>query len=93
MPETYKFSISEYDETMGTVEVCCAEAGEYALIVADYEDGELKNIKTEVLDFQAGSNTVPLPKELTLSLGDTIFLWKNMKNIQPLCEAYTIKEG
>lgn len=90
-PETYEFSISDYDEKMCTVVVCCAEAGEYALIFADYEGSALNDMKTEVLNFKAGENTVFLPKELTLSFGDKIFLWKDIKNIQPLCEAYTIK--
>lgn len=90
-PETYEFSISDYDEKMGTVVVCCAEAGEYALIFTDYEKDRLNDIKMEVLDFKAGLNTVPLPKELMLSSGDKIFLWENMENIKPLCEAYTIK--
>lgn len=89
-PETYEFSISNYDEKMGTVVVCCAEAGEYALIFADYEDSALYDMKMEILDFKAGLNTVSLPKDLTLSFGDKIFLW-DMKNIRPLCDAYTIK--
>ena len=90
-PETYEFSISDYDEKMGTVMVSCAEAGEYALIFADYEKDRLNDMKMEVLDFEAGLNPVPLPKELTISSGDKIFLWENMEAIKPLCEAYTIK--
>ena len=90
-PETYEFSISDYDKKMGTVMVSCAEAGEYALIFADYEKDRLNDMKMEVLDFEAGLNPVPLPKELTISSGDKIFLWENIENIQPLCEAYTIK--
>ena len=90
-PETYEFSISDYDEKMGTVMVSCAEAGEYALIFADYEKDRLNDMKMEVLDFEAGLNPVPLPKELTISSGDKIFLWENMETIKPLCEAYTIK--
>ena len=90
-PETYEFSISDYNEKMGTVMVSCAEAGEYALIFADYEKDRLNDMKMEVLDFEAGLNPVSLPKELTLSSGDKIFLWENMEAIKPLCEAYTIK--
>lgn len=91
VPEAYEFSIWDYDEKMGTAVVCCAEAGEYALIFADYEKDRLNAVKTEVSDLKAGLNIVPLPKELTLSSGDKIALWKNTKNIQPLCEAYPIK--
>ena len=90
-PETYEFSILDYDEKMGTVMVSCAEAGEYALIFAYYEKDRLNDMKMEVLDFEAGLNPVPLPKELTISSGDKIFLWENMEAIKPLCEAYTIK--
>lgn len=90
-PETYEFSISNYDEKMGTVAVNCAKAGTYALVFADYEKDRLNDMKMEVSDFKAGLNNVPLPKELTISSGDKIFLWESIENIQPLCEAYTIK--
>lgn len=90
-PESNEFSISGYDEKSGTITVYCTKAGEYAVIFADYEKDRLNDMTMEVLDFKAGENTVSLTKGLTLSFGDKIFLWKDMKNIQPLCEACTIK--
>ncbi|MGN1121530.1 MAG: hypothetical protein ACI4RV_04110 [Eubacteriales bacterium] len=90
-PQDAAFSVSDYDEKMGTVTVTCAKDGEYALIFADYEKGILQAVKTEILTLKAGANTVSLPKELFLSSGDRIFLWSNLLLLQPLCEAYVIK--
>ena len=90
-PESYKFSISDYDEKSGTVNVSCAKAGEYTLVFADYEKDALNGMTTEVQSLKAGVNILPLPKELTLSFGDKIFLWENMETIKPICEAYMIK--
>lgn len=90
-PERDSFSISGYDEKSQTVTVSCTKDGEYILIFADYEKEALNCIQFDFPACKAGTNELPLPKGLSLSAGDKIFLWDNLKTIQPLCGAYTIK--
>lgn len=91
MPLVYKFAVSDYDTAAGTVDVSCASAGEYALIFADYENGALNSAKMMVQSFKAATATVEVPKEISLSSDDKIFLWSNINTMQPLCEAYIVK--
>lgn len=92
VPPVYEFSVSDYDAAAGTVNVSCAAAGEYALIFADYENGALNSAKIMVQSFKAGTVTaVEVPKEISLSPDDKIFLWNDINAIHPLCEAYTVK--
>lgn len=85
------FSINAYDLKEGLVTVTCAEAGEYTLVFADYEDNKLNNVRLVPQKFNAGVNYVNKPEDIEMYVGDKIFLWENMEAIKPLCEAYTIK--
>lgn len=85
------FSINAYYLKEGLVTVTCAEAGEYTLVFADYEDNKLNNVRLVPQKFNAGVNYVNKPEDIEMYVGDKIFLWENMEAIKPLCEAYTIK--
>lgn len=85
------FSINAYDLKEGLVTVTCAEAGEYTLVFADYEDNKLNNVRLVPQKFNAGVNYVNKPEDIEMYVGDKIFLWENMETIKPLCEAYPIK--
>lgn len=84
-------SINAYDLKEGLVTVTCAEAGEYTLVFADYEDNKLNNVRLVPQKFNAGVNYVNKPEDIEMYVGDKIFLWENMETIKPLCEAYPIK--
>ncbi len=63
----------------------------YTLIFADYENGTLSAVDT--VDFTVKNPdtfTVPSEKDISLSAGDKIMLWDSMKNLTPLCSAYTL---
>ena len=73
------------------VTVTCAEAGEYTLVFADYEDNKLNNVRLVPQKFNAGVNYVNKPEDIEMYVGDKILLLESIENIRPLCEAYPIK--
>ncbi|MDO5762336.1 MAG: hypothetical protein Q4P12_06715, partial [Bacteroidales bacterium] len=83
------FTINDYDGK--TAIISCPEAGEYTTVFVDYEGNILNKAKIVAQKFSSGVNYVNKPKDIEMSAGDKIFLWKDMKSIQPLCEAYTVK--
>lgn len=90
IPEKGVFYIADYDEKAGAVTVSCAEAGEYYLVFADYENKTLKNVQYVKSNFNSGLNTIETKLDFSLSLGDKIFFWESMANLCPLCDEYEI---
>ena len=69
-----------------------AEAGNYSLVFADYENNSLENVDIVKCDFKEGTNVIPQGTEnFTLADGDKVMLWYDMIDQVPVCKELTIK--
>ena len=77
-----------------TLAIDCEKGGAYTIVFASYDtSGKMTTVKTLTAEFNAGVNSdVKIPEDVTLEVGDKIFLWENLKTLRPLCNAYTVNK-
>ncbi len=89
------FEIAAYDSGKKEITVIIPTAGTYSLIVGDYENGELNDLKEFALSVTgdlAGKQKISVEDIFQISEGDHIMLWKNTSDdITPLCKSYKVK--
>lgn len=64
------------------------EAGTYTVIFADYNGTTFVEADIQPLTLKQGYNNIPTT--LTLTDGDKVFLWKDLKTLVPICEAANV---
>lgn len=74
-----------------TAAVVIPVEGIYTLIVADYENEELINLKEITLGNITGKQTVGFDCDFEINSGDSIMLWKSTSDdVTPLCRSYKV---
>lgn len=77
-----------FDYTAQKAKVYVKNAGTYTVIFANYSENTLVETDVQTLSMKQGYNNIST--NLTLTNGDKIFLWQDMKTLTPVCESAVI---
>jgi len=77
-----------FDTETQKAKIYLKEAGTYTVIFADYDGTIFKEANIQPLTLKQGYNSIPTT--LTLTNGDKVFLWKDLKTLVPICEVLEI---
>lgn len=74
-----------------TVTVSIPTAGDYTIVLADYEGGRMNGVKTVPVTTTQANEIVTKPAEISLGTGDKVMLLDNFSNFTPMCGCYDVK--
>ncbi len=77
-----------FDTETQKAKIYLKEAGTYTVIFADYDGTMFNEADIQPLTLKQGYNNIPTT--LTLTDGDKVFLWKDLKTLVPICEAANV---
>jgi len=78
----------KFDTETQKAKIYLKEAGTYTVIFADYNGTTFVEADIKPLTLKQGYNNIPTT--LTLTDGDKVFLWKDLKTLVPICEAANV---